>query len=277
MRWPDLAFKLATQFVYKPWGVCRLPPAFAQDVTEPVGEIWFTPIEQMNQILVKYIFTSQPLSVQVHPDGGHDRAAGSRQMGKDECWLVMDAKPDAKVAIGFRQPVSQNTIRAAALDGTLEDLLAWFPVQKGHFFYIPAGTVHAIGAGISLIEVQQNNDVTYRLYDYGRQRDLHLDDALKVASGTPFDTGLSQLVTGEQDSALVEGPHFHVEHVVGVPCSKVRARTLGPLLVVPLDGAVHIAEERIGVGECAYAQDLDSICFRDDSLCLLVQPCDSSQ
>lgn len=276
MRWPDLASKLATQFVHKPWGVRRLPPAFVRHGTEPVGEIWFTPIEQMNQILVKYIFTSEPLSVQVHPDEHYGRIAGLGHGGKDECWLITDARPGAKVAVGFRQPVDQERIRAAALDGTLEELLAWFPVQRGHFFYIPAGTVHAIGAGISLIEVQQNNDFTYRLYDYGRPRDLHLDDALKVASGAAYDISLSRRISDHRGGALVEGPHFRVEHSAGAPCSDIRARSPGPLLIVPFGGAVFIADERIGVGDCAYAQDLDALDFAEDSLCLIVQPCRSA-
>jgi mannose-6-phosphate isomerase len=100
------------------------------------------------------------------------RSAPAGERGKEECWLVIAAEPDAKLGIGFDQALSAEAMRKAALDGSIENLLTWHPARPGDFFYIPAGTVHAIGAGIGLIEVQQNSDITYRLYDYGRPREL---------------------------------------------------------------------------------------------------------
>src|SRR3546814_2738640 len=91
--------------------------------------------------------------------------------GKDEAWLILAAEPDSTIALGTKRPVGREELRDAALDGSIEDLLDWKPVKAGDFYYSPAGTVHAIGAGITLIEVQQNVDLTYRLYDYGRPRD----------------------------------------------------------------------------------------------------------
>src|SRR3546814_3643538 len=93
----------------------------------------------MDDLLVKYIFTSEKLSVQVHPSDAQALAAGMGQTGKEECWLVIDAEPGARLAIGFSEPIDTATMRAAALDGTIEHLLAWHPVERGDFFYLPAG------------------------------------------------------------------------------------------------------------------------------------------
>jgi len=135
---------------------------------------------------VKYIFTSEKLSVQVHPNDAQAGRAGEFDTGKEERRLVIDAEPGATLGIGFKEPISADAMRAAALDGSIADLLAWHPVRAGDFC-IPAGTVHAIGAGVSLIEIQQNSDITYRLYDYGRPRSLHLDKGVAVARGELYD------------------------------------------------------------------------------------------
>ncbi len=162
---------LPVRQVAKPWGRELLPSPFVAPAGERIGEVWFEPPPELSALLVKYIFTSEKLSVQVHPSDaqrpGH---------GKEECWLIVHAEPDASLGIGFRERLSPDRLRAAALDGSIESLMEWHRVKAGDFFYIPANTVHAIGPGVSLIEVQQNSDVTYRLYDYGRPRELHLDD-----------------------------------------------------------------------------------------------------
>lgn len=149
---------LTTRQVEKPWGKDILPPPFVA-AGQRIGEIWFEPPPSLPQLLVKYIFTSEALSVQVHPSDAENFAAGLGRQGKEECWLILDAEPGATLAIGFREELSADAIRAAALDGSIEHLKQWHSVKAGDFFYIPAGTVHAIGAGISLIEVQQNSDI----------------------------------------------------------------------------------------------------------------------
>ena len=175
-----MSLVLPTRSVAKPWGRDVLPAPFVAPPGERIGEVWFEPPAALPQLLVKYIFTSEALSVQVHPSDaqlpGH---------GKEECWLVIDAEPGAKLGVGFREAISKVGMRKAALDGSIETLLEWYPVKAGDFFYIPANTVHAIGAGVSLIEVQQTSEVTYRLYDYDRPRELHLDEGLAVAKGAP--------------------------------------------------------------------------------------------
>lgn len=254
--------------VERPWGRERLPAPFAMPVEGKIGEVWFEPPPQLDALLVKYIFTSEALSVQVHPS---DEQAPVGKRGKEECWLILDAEPGASLGIGFRQDLSADAMRAAALDGTIEDLLAWHPVQAGDFFYIPAGTVHAIGAGLTLIEVQQNSDVTYRLYDYGRPRELHLDAGMAVARGAAYDRALAQRIDNDGAAALVDGPHFRLDRVDGAPDAATAARYAGPLLVIPLDGTAEIAGGIIRGGECACAPSLSEVRFTGRSL--IAQPC----
>jgi mannose-6-phosphate isomerase len=138
------------------------------------SERWYTS-EPPLPILVKLLVTSAKLSVQVHPDG-------ECGVGKTEMWHILSAAPGAQIALGFTQPVGAEALRAAAASGEIERLLRWIPVSAGETYFIPAGTVHAIGAGITLCEIQQNSDITYRLYDYGRPRELHLDRAVEAAN-----------------------------------------------------------------------------------------------
>ncbi|MGD9812444.1 MAG: class I mannose-6-phosphate isomerase [Sphingobium sp.] len=178
--------KLGTFAVEKPWGRTDLPAMFRADAGKRVGEIWFAPDDGSRQpLLVKYLFTSEALSVQVHPDDAQARESGL-EGGKSECWYVLDAEPGAVIGMGVKKAVSREALRAASLDGSVEGMLDWVSVSSGDFFYIPAGTIHAIGAGLTLIEVQQNNDVTYRLYDYGRDRPLHLDEGIPVSDIQPY-------------------------------------------------------------------------------------------
>ena len=154
---------------------------FEPPAGQRIGEVWFTGGGDL-PLLAKYIFTSERLSIQVHPNDQQARARGLAS-GKTECWYILDAEPDATIGLGLTREVSPEELRAAALDGSIEQLIDWRPVKAGDFILVPPGTIHAIGAGISLLEFQQNADVTYRLYDYGRPRELHLDDSVAVGSG----------------------------------------------------------------------------------------------
>ena len=137
-------------------------------------------------ILIKLIDAKRKLSVQVHPDDAYAKENGNGARGKTEMWYVLQAGKDTEVIYGFNQDVDAEHIRKAIGDGTIDRYLNHVPVHKGDLFIIEAGTVHAIGAGILVAEIQQNSDLTYRLYDYGRidkdgkLRELHMDKAMDV-------------------------------------------------------------------------------------------------
>jgi mannose-6-phosphate isomerase len=255
---------LPARMVEKPWGRDLLPAPFTAPARKRIGEIWFEPPAALDALLVKYLFTGEKLSVQVHPGG---------PQGKEECWLVIAAEPGAALGIGFREPIAPDAMRAAALDSSIEHLLEWHTVRPGDFFYIPAGTVHAIGAGVSLIEVQQNHDVTYRLYDYGRPRELHLDAGIAVTKGVPHDPALRTHLRGRGAVTLVDGPLFRLDRIEGDVPDEVARRYRGPLLVVPLGGAVSLSGEPVAPGQCALAQAIADVAVADDASCLLAQPC----
>ncbi len=178
--------KLEPAFHGRVWGTRDLNPWFPDAPTQtselPIGEVWFETPEV--PLLVKFLFTEQDLSVQVHP--GDDYAQSHHNSpGKTEMWHVLAAKEGAKISAGFRKPVTREQVRAAALDGSIVNLLEWFDAHPRDNFFIPAGTVHAIGAGLTICEIQQRSDITYRLFDYGRGRELHLDSSLAVSHLSP--------------------------------------------------------------------------------------------
>jgi mannose-6-phosphate isomerase len=279
---------LTTRMVEKPWGVADLPPPFAgQGAGAKIGEIWFEPPAQLPELLVKYIFTSEPLSVQVHPTDAQTLAAGLGRQGKEECWVVIDAKPGATLGIGLKEAVSKEALRAAALDGSIEQMLVWHEVKRGDFFYIPANTIHAIGAGVSVIETQQNSDITYRLYDYGRGRELHLDKGLNDAIAGPYDLArwhrTVDLPVPEANGApvgadavevLVPGPLFRLARIGGrVTADRLSDFAGGPLLVLPITGEVRVAglAEEVTPGGCAVALDMRAVTLAPDGVYLVAQ------
>ncbi len=141
-------------------------------------------------ILIKFIDAKKDLSIQVHPDNAY-ALANEGQYGKTEMWYVLDAEPQATLCMGLKETMDKETFRRHIDNGTLEEVLNMVPVKKGDVFFIEAKTIHAIGAGIVVAEIQQNSNVTYRVYDFGRlgadgkPRELHVDKALDVANLTP--------------------------------------------------------------------------------------------
>ena len=131
-------------------------------------------------LLLKLLFPDAKLSVQVHPNDAEAQAMGLSR-GKTECWYVLAAEPGATVACGLLPGVTIEQLEASISDGSMESLLQHLPVSKGDMVFVDAGTVHAIGPGVTLLEIQQTCDVTYRLYDYGRPRELHLEKGLAVS------------------------------------------------------------------------------------------------
>ncbi|WP_263357368.1 type I phosphomannose isomerase catalytic subunit [Acidicapsa ligni] len=163
-------------------------------------------------LLLKVIFAQEKLSVQVHPD---DRLAQKygQPRGKTECWYALAAEPGAKVAAGLKPGVTLEQIEQEVTDGTLEQSLEVLPVAAGDMVFVDAGTVHAIWPGSVLLETQQNCDITYRLFDYGRPRELHVAKALEAIR---FQTAAGKVPPGELSagrSVLVESDYFRVEKV----------------------------------------------------------------
>lgn len=265
--------KLSKRMVTKVWGRDALPAPFKAPEGQRIGEIWFEPPPELDELLVKYLFTSEKLSVQVHPS--HENAQAGEQ-GKEECWLVLDAQPGAQLAIGFNEEISAHTIGEAASDGTIEELLTWHDVQAGDIFHLKPGTVHAIGPGLSLVEVQQNSDTTFRLYDYGRPRELHLERALAVASGAPFPDELKSSIEARGET-LIHGKHFRLDRIEGAPDPEIERSYPGALLVLPLEGTVKssagkVAGEVIGQeGECLLASSIKALDFSDAKVTLLTR------
>jgi mannose-6-phosphate isomerase len=190
----------------KVWGRTRLAPWFP-DSEEKIGEAWYLTDREL-PLLVKLIFTSERLSVQVHPDDGEDGARG-----KTEMWHILAADPGATIALGFREPLTRERLREATLSGEIEHLVNWIPVKAGDTFFTPAHTVHAIGAGIVLCEIQQNSDVTYRLWDYGRPRPIHVEQAVPISDLTVHPGAVRPTPIGKGHEALVWAKHFVTEMV----------------------------------------------------------------
>ena len=221
-------------------------------------------------MLIKYLFTSEKLSVQNHPSDAEAQKRGLPR-GKDECWLILRAEPDSTIAIGPKAPMTADALRASALDGSIEDRLDWKPVKAGDFFYSHSGVIHAIGAGLTLIEVQQNSDTTYRLYDYGRPRELHLDDGVAVAELTPYVAPSAPGEVAPGRTILVEGPKFVLERWSG----GTRAIALPDGVtgwLVPVTGDGTVGGVAWKAGECVTVTGAETLHASADADLLFAYP-----
>jgi mannose-6-phosphate isomerase len=157
-------------------------------------------------LLMKFIFPKDKLSVQVHPDDAGAQKIGE-PCGKNECWYVLAAEPGAQIGLGLKPGTTHEEFERAIKEVRAEQLLNWIEVKAGDMYFVDAGTVHAIAAGSILVETQQNSDLTYRLYDYGRPRELHITRGLEAVR-TETHAGK---VLGAQSPELVRSPWFVVE------------------------------------------------------------------
>ncbi len=230
-------------FDERPWGVRDLRPIYTRVVNEPIGESWLTwednrvangPLagrtlsdlskefrrnlvgklscyEDRFPLLVKFLFPGDKLSVQVHPDDERAQKNGY-PCGKTECWYVLRANPGAQVALGLKPGVTLAQFEQAIQETRAEELLNWVDVYAGDMIYVAAGTVHTVGGGMVLVETQQTSDVTYRLYDYGRPRELHIREGL---AATRIHTNAGKVVRHSSDppNLLVRSPYFQVEKI----------------------------------------------------------------
>lgn len=242
--------QLVGRKIEKLWGRRDLGPPFEPvDMDdEPVGEIWFERADGLKpELLIKYLFTSENLSIQVHPDDDIARAAGLDR-GKDEAWFIISALPGAVIGLGPLHAATSDELRAASLDGRIADLLCWKGVTAGDFYYLPAGTIHAIGAGLVLVEIQQNVDVTYRLYDYGRSRPLQVDAALLAANLRPYVRSVAPPACEAGRQVLNHGPAFVVEHWSHGYAGYVSASAESPTWLIPIRDVSEVNHTLIAPG-----------------------------
>jgi mannose-6-phosphate isomerase len=244
-------------FSVRPWGARSLAPLFPEksNLVQPIGEAWMTGVDcrfangpfagkklgeawrEMDAawkgtaidrgenfpLLVKFLFTREKLSVQVHPDDDYaarnEARAGGR--GKTEMWYALRAEPGAEVLLGLKPDVTRETFQKAILDGTAEECLKRVPVREGETIFVPARTAHTIGAGLVLCEIQEYSDLTYRVYDYnrldasGKARELHVEKALEVLRFGEQNGGKTEPVrverSGMTEAYLAACPYFATE------------------------------------------------------------------
>ena len=238
--------RLPTRIVDKPWGVIGIDPKYGADPARKIGEIWFeAPARRPLSVMAKYLFTSERLSVQVHPNDAEARAMGLPS-GKDECWVVLSAGADAELGIGTRTVMTADALIADAKDGSIVDDIDWRRPSKGDFIYNPAGTVHALGPGLVVMEIQQSADVTFRLYDYGRDRPLHLEEARAVAKPRPHHNPLDGPIDRARSEVLADEGAFGCAWCHQSPPALPYTRDLQ---VLPVDAAMEIGGETVKPGE----------------------------
>src|SRR2546429_651978 len=165
-------------------------------------------------LLLKFLFPEEKLSVQVHPDDATAQGFGE-PWGKTECWYVAHAKPGSQVALGLKSGVTRAQFEQAIHEKRAEELLNWINVYQGEMLYVAGGTVHTLGPGSVIVETQQQSDTTYRLYDYGRPRELHLKEGLAAVKEQPGSGKVVRPAAASQNGTrceqLVSAPYFVVE------------------------------------------------------------------
>jgi len=265
-------FSLYPKFDARPWGSFDLAPVYDYSIPSdagPIGEAWLTgeqcrvkngqfsgsTLREMCStfgrdivgsasrdssrfpLLLKFLFTQDRLSVQVHPDDHAAQSVGE-PCGKTECWYVVHAQPDAAIALGLKPAVDKLRFLRAIEENRAEELLNWVGVQAGDMIYVAAGTVHTIGPGVIIFEVQQNSDTTYRLYDYGRPRELHLEQGV-AALKEVTDAGKVAAVRRENGAErLISAEHFAIErHVFNGTRAFQTKRGYSPQCLVALEGS----------------------------------------
>ena len=270
---------------YERWIVSVHPAgkSLVDDTTPQIGGKPLNAIVGVSYpLLIKIIQANETLSVQVHPDDEYARLH-EHSAGKTECWYVLDAVPDAKIIYGLQKDYSRSELETAIRDNTLERCLRSVPVAKGDFIFIPAGTVHAIQGGLRLLEVQQSSDITYRLYDWGRPREVHIQKGLDVLRYLPKST----LTPEHPFSGKSVCPYFRLEKkdfpttgTISFSAFDTPAAKTGwcSLFIIAGSGTLEIAEN--GILETAGAPALqviaeDCIMVRRDTVVSVLPDWDS--
>jgi mannose-6-phosphate isomerase len=236
-------FRIEPRFVERVWGFRDLRPWYDRMAqSDPIGEVWLTgddclvatgpyagkrlaalfaenrqallgagALSPDSPLLIKIIFASEKLSVQVHPDDELARQQGCPR-GKTECWYALAAEPDAAVAVGVKAGTTLAAIREGIQHGTLEARLNALSIAAGEMIFVDAGTIHAIWPGSILLETQQNCDLTYRMFDYGRQRELHVAKSLEATKLATRAGKVAPRVLADR-TLLIDSEYFRVERV----------------------------------------------------------------
>jgi mannose-6-phosphate isomerase len=243
--------------VPKPWGVDDLSPwSSASSHGKAIGEIRYDRPDTVAadpSLLLKLLFTSQPLSIQVHPDDKFAHLMGLPN-GKTEAWYVLSAAPEAKVAVGLKLRLTPQQLRGAIDDGSISDLIAWHAVAANDVISVAAGTIHAIGAGLVIAEIQQRSDVTFRLFDYGRQRELHVEDAIAAAVAGPVEFSARSNQLSAERQLLVSNPHFVFERINLAPNSSWCMEAERETWLLVLGGSALAGAFDIATGDVLFAQ-----------------------
>lgn len=202
-------------------------------------------------VLTKIITAHDWLSVQVHPDDAYARRVEHQANGKTECWYVFSAEPDAQLVLGWSRDTSREEYERRVADGTLSDILRRIPVKAGDTVYIPAGMVHAIGAGVVLFETQQASDLTYRMFDWnrvgpdGRSRELHVAKAADVLDYHRGTSGALEQIPYRFDGldrvALIADPRFVVERIAATTEPASLPTNHRPLILMSLEHTLEVA------------------------------------
>jgi mannose-6-phosphate isomerase len=245
----------------KPWGIFDLRPwSNARHEDGAIGEIWYErPGREAakSSLLLKILFTNQPLSIRVHPDDAFAHSIGLPR-GKTEAWYVLRAAPEAKVALGLNQRLTQKQLRAAVDDGSISNLVVWRAVSCGDTIFVPAGTIHAIGAGLVIAEIQQRSDATFRLFDHGRQRALHVENAVAAADAGPAHVqGRPNRLTDER-TLLISSPYFVLERIELPPDSTWRLDGERETWFLVLNGDARTTSLGMTTGDALFVQS-DSV------------------
>jgi mannose-6-phosphate isomerase len=247
----------SVQVVRKPWGVADLHPWSNSDGSaEAIGELWFQRADKnvpTPALLLKLLFTSEPLSIQVHPDDAFAHSIGLPN-GKTEAWYILSALPDSRVAVGLKQHLTPQQLRASIKDGSIAGLAQWRAVRRGDVIFVPAGTIHAIGAGITLAEIQQHSDATFRLFDYGRQRELHEESAVAVSDAGPAQIQAVARRLSDERWALIASPHFVLERI-NLPANSTWALTADEeTWMLVIEGLAKIGAANTTVGDVIFVE-----------------------
>jgi mannose-6-phosphate isomerase len=246
-----------TRALAKPWGVKDLRPwSTAGRDGDVIGEIWYERPDHGTvepSLLLKLLFTSQPLSIQVHPDDAFAHSMGLPN-GKTEAWYVLSAAPRAKVALGLNRRLTPQQLRQAIDDGSISDLVVWHAVSAGDAIFVPAGTIHAIGAGLVIAELQQRSDTTFRLFDHGRNRELHVESAILVANAGPADFQQRPSQLTAERRLLVSNPLFAFERIDLAPNSSWYLEAERETWLLVLSGSAIAGSFDVVTGDTLFAQ-----------------------